>query len=95
MRIKVTGLIPTAYEPHDITFSADGSWMYIINGKSVTGPIPAISPATRPRITQSPIRAAMLRRPLRRRASNQYQFQLERASLVSAPVPTRRRSCTN
>ena len=37
---KVSGLIPTAYEPHDITFSADGSWMYIINGKSVTGPNP-------------------------------------------------------
>ena len=37
---QVSGLIPTAYEPHDITFSADGSWMYIINGKSVTGPNP-------------------------------------------------------
>src|SRR5262245_18666322 len=38
--LHVSGLIPTAYEPHDITFSADGSWMYIINGKSVTGPNP-------------------------------------------------------
>ena len=37
---RVSGLIPTAYEPHDITFSADGSWMYIISGKSVTGPNP-------------------------------------------------------
>ena len=37
----VSGLIPTAYEPHDITFSADGTWMYIINGKSATGPNPA------------------------------------------------------
>src|SRR5262249_49322093 len=37
---EVDGLIPTAYEPHDITFSADGSWMYIVNGKSVTGPNP-------------------------------------------------------
>jgi DNA-binding beta-propeller fold protein YncE len=27
---KVTGLIPTAYEPHDLTFSADGTWMYIV-----------------------------------------------------------------
>jgi len=36
----VSGLIPTAYEPHDVTFSADGSWMYIINGKSSTGPNP-------------------------------------------------------
>src|SRR5262245_49594636 len=24
---RVAGLIPTAYEPHDITFSADGTWM--------------------------------------------------------------------
>src|SRR5262249_17945844 len=37
---KVAGLIPTAYEPHDVTFSADGKWMYIINGKSITGPNP-------------------------------------------------------
>ena len=37
---QVAGLIPTAYEPHDITFSADGASMYIVNGKSVTGPNP-------------------------------------------------------
>ena len=36
----VSGLIPTAYEPHDITLSADGAWMYIVNGKSITGPNP-------------------------------------------------------
>ncbi len=36
----VRGLIPTAYAPKDITFSADGSWMYIINGKSDQGPNP-------------------------------------------------------
>jgi Lactonase, 7-bladed beta-propeller len=36
----VSGMIPTAYEPHDITFSSDSSWMYIINGKSDTGPNP-------------------------------------------------------
>src|SRR5262249_42317646 len=39
-RPKVAGLTPTAYEPHDITFSRDGRAMYIINGKSVTGPNP-------------------------------------------------------
>ena len=38
----VTGLIPTAYEPHDITFSADGTWMYVINGKNDTGPNPPL-----------------------------------------------------
>src|SRR6202171_6001795 len=37
---SVSGLIPTAYEPHDVTFSADGSWMFIISGKSATGPNP-------------------------------------------------------
>ena len=37
---KVIGLIPTAYAPRDIAFSADGGWMYIINGKSITGPNP-------------------------------------------------------
>jgi hypothetical protein len=36
----VIGLIPTAYEPHDITFSQDGAWMYIVSGKSLTGPNP-------------------------------------------------------
>jgi YVTN family beta-propeller protein len=36
----VNGLIPTAYAPKDITLSADGSQMYLINGKSVTGPNP-------------------------------------------------------
>ncbi|MFC0401400.1 bifunctional YncE family protein/alkaline phosphatase family protein [Paraburkholderia rhizosphaerae] len=36
----VEGFMPTAYAPKDITISADGSQMYIINGKSVTGPNP-------------------------------------------------------
>ncbi|MCL2450590.1 MAG: hypothetical protein FWD17_16705, partial [Polyangiaceae bacterium] len=63
---RVAGLIPTAYEPHDVTFSADGSWLYIVNGKSVTGPNPGYIVGS---------------------AQNQYQFQLEKASLVSAPVP--------
>jgi YVTN family beta-propeller protein len=85
---QVRGLIPTAYEPHDVTFSADGRWMYIVNGKSVTGPnrghlagnTAAITSITYPGGNAAAAAAA--------RASNQYQFQLERASLVSAPVPT-------
>jgi YVTN family beta-propeller protein len=86
----VNGLIPTAYEPHDITFSTDGSWMYIVNGKSVTGPNPGhLSsntaslgvPQGAPQLPANVALAAAAR------ASNEYQFQLERASLVSAPVP--------
>src|SRR5262249_13136151 len=84
---KVSGLIPTAYEPHDITFSADGSWLYIINGKSVTGPNTGhlsgntdfIGCPTNVRCNSAAGNAA--------RATNEYQFQLERASLVAAPVP--------
>jgi YVTN family beta-propeller protein len=84
---RVTGLIPTAYEPHDITFSADGSWMYIVSGKSVTGPNPrrlsgstgAMVWRTYPGGNAAAVAAA--------RGANQYQFQLERASLLSAPVP--------
>src|SRR5215510_2049136 len=86
---RVTGLIPTAYEPHDITFSADGKWMYIANGKSVTGPNPGhLSEATGNirSYPGGPIAAAAA--DAAARASNQYQFQLESASLVSAPVPT-------
>src|SRR5262249_26249766 len=88
---RVTGLIPTAYEPRDITFSADGTWMYIVNGKSVTGPNPghlASStgslgvPQGATHLPENAAAAAVAR------ASNQYQFQLESASQVSAPVPT-------
>jgi DNA-binding beta-propeller fold protein YncE len=87
---KVSGLIPTAYEPHDITFSADGSWMYIISGKSVTGPNPghlASSTASLGVKQGEPPLPANVAAAAASRASNQYQFQLERASLVSAPVP--------
>ena len=88
---RVAGLIPTAYDPHDITLSADGSWMYIINGKSVTGPNTGYLAGNTSVMTHSypggpgvgPAASAAAF------AKNQYQFQLERASLVSAPVPGR------
>jgi len=87
---RVAGLVPTAYEPHDVSFSSDGSWMYVINGKSITGPNPGRLAGSTANITSTfpggpPAGAAAAAAA---RASNQYQFQLERASLVSAPVPT-------
>ena len=84
----VSGLIPTAYEPHDITFSADGSWMYIVSGKSVTGPNPGHLAGATASITSITYPGGNAAAAAAARASNQYQFQLERASLVSAPVPT-------
>src|SRR4029077_11093784 len=83
----VSGLIPTAYEPHDVTFSADGSWMYIVSGKSVTGPNPNHLAGDTASITSIVYPGGNAAAAAASRASNQYQFQLERASLVSAPVP--------
>ena len=114
---RVLGLIPTAYAPKDITFSPNGKWMYIINGKSQTGPNPGHLASSTANVTSStysggvvldnghPVAAektsayplgdgcdadcqadnAAAR--LAARATNQYQFQLEQSSLISAPVP--------
>jgi YVTN family beta-propeller protein len=84
---KVSGLIPTAYEPHDITFSADGRWMYIVNGKSATGPNFGHLASSTASITSITYPGGNTAAAAAARASNQYQFQLEHASLVSAPVP--------
>ena len=86
---RVRGLIPTAYEPHDITFSADGSTMYIINGKSATGANPYHLASSTASITAFMYPGGNAAAAVASRASNQYQFQLERASLVTAPVPDR------
>lgn len=89
-RHQVRGLIPTAYEPHDITFSRDGTWMYIVNGKSVTGPNPQHLAGSTASITSITYPGGNAAAAQASRASNQYQFQLERASIVSAPVPASR-----
>ena len=84
---RAAGLIPTAYEPHDITFSANGRTMYIVNGKSVTGPNPGHLSSNTAAITAFMYPGGNTLAAALARATNQYQFQLERASLVSAPVP--------
>ena len=84
---RVAGLIPTAYEPHDITFSADGRTMYIVNGKSVTGANPNHLASNTAAITSITYPGGNAAAAAAARASNQYQFQLERASLTTAPVP--------
>src|SRR5246127_1447947 len=91
--LHTIGLIPTAYDPTDVAFSTDGSWMYIINGKSDTGPNPGygygnfaniqyITPPGGPFPGGNSAESAILR------AHNQYQFQLEHATLLSAKVPS-------
>ncbi len=99
--LSVTGLIPTAYAPKDIAFSADGSQMYIINGKSNTGPNPANLMGNTGSIqyrafapippgdsnNTAGILAANAIAAAASNASNQYQFQLEQASLISGSTP--------
>ena len=83
----VAGLIPTAYAPKDITLSADGTWMYIINGKSDTGPNPGNLMGNTALITNITYPGGNKAAAAAAKASNQYQFQLEHATLVSAQVP--------
>jgi YVTN family beta-propeller protein len=89
---RTIGLLTTAYDPTDVAFSADGSWMYIINGKSDTGPNPGygygnlafiqyITPPGGPFPGGNAAESAKLL------ANNEYQFRLEHISLVSAQVP--------
>ena len=83
----VIGLIPTAYAPKDVTFSRDGTWMYIINGKSNTGPNPAHLAGATALITSITYPGGNAAAAAAANASNEYQFQLEQASLVSAKAP--------
>ena len=84
---KTIGLIPTAYDPTDVAFSADGSWMYIINGKSDTGPNPGYGFGNLRFIQFNTFPGGNLAESNKLNSNNQYQFQLEHASLVSAQVP--------
>ena len=84
---SVTGLIPTAYEPHDITFSSDGTYMYIINGKSDTGPNPDYLYGNTPSLETITIPPNNNVAYAVSATKNQYQFQLEHATLVSGQVP--------
>src|SRR5467141_1337266 len=84
---KTIGLIPTAYDPTDVAFSADGSWMYIINGKNDTGPNPGYGFGNLRLIQFITFPGGNLAESNKLNSNNQYQFQLEHASLVSAQVP--------
>ena len=86
---KTIGLVPTAYDPTDVAFSADGSWMYIINGKNDTGPNPGYGYGNLAVISPSYLNypGGNAAESAKLNSNNQYQFQLEHASLVSAAVP--------
>ena len=39
---RVVGLIPTGWYPNSVSFSGDGNTVYVVNGKSPTGPNPGL-----------------------------------------------------
>jgi DNA-binding beta-propeller fold protein YncE len=82
-----TGLIPTAYDPTDIAFSVDGKWMYIVNGKSDTGANPGYGYGNLAFIKFVTFPGGNAEESAKLTANNEYQFQLEHATLVSAQVP--------
>lgn len=86
---QTIGLLPTAYDPTDVAFSADGSWMYVVNGKSDTGPNPLYGYGNMGviKFTQVAPPESNADESKELNSNNQYQFQLEHASLVSAQVP--------
>jgi YVTN family beta-propeller protein len=72
----VIGLIPTGWYPNSISFSADGKFAYVVNGKSPTGPNPGSCLGLTPE------------KDSKCRGTNQYNLQLIKAGLQSFPVPT-------
>jgi len=86
---RTIALLPTAYDPTDVAFSGDGTWMYIINGKSDTGPNPGYGYGNMAVIQFKQVDPTESNTDEIKEltSNNQYQFQLEHASLVSAKVP--------
>ena len=73
---RVIGLIPTGWYPNSISFSGDGRFIYVVNGKSPTDPNPGQCLGLTPE------------KDAKCRGTNQYNLQLIKAGLQSFPVPT-------
>ena len=84
----VSGLIPTAWYPHSLSLSADGHAMYVVNGKSDPGANPANLTGVTDLLAQTTYPGGNAAALAQADGSNQYVLQLNRASLVTLPVPT-------
>ena len=71
----VIGLIPTGWYPNSVSFSSDGKFTYVLNGKSPTGPNPGYCHG----ITSAGSTPCS--------ASNEYDLQLIKAGFQSFPTP--------
>jgi DNA-binding beta-propeller fold protein YncE len=73
---EVVGLIPTGWYPNSVSFSGDGKWVYVINGKSPTGPNQDFYYSYGPATHENGL------------AANEYNPQLIKAGLQSFPRPS-------
>ena len=77
---QLKGLIPTGWYPNSVSVSADGSRLYIVNGKSNAGPNPQgcrDAASLQPGGTEAACAGA-----------NQYVWQLTKAGFLALPVPS-------
>jgi YVTN family beta-propeller protein len=74
---KVVGLIPTGLYPGSVSLNGDGSYMYVVNAKSPTGPNPGYCYG----------RGVKGRTSGQCRSANQYDLQMIKAGLQSFPTP--------
>jgi len=84
---RVSGLIPTAWFPHSVSLSADGRAMYVVNGKSDPGANPLHLTSNTGQLTNITYPQGNTAAAAQASGANQYVLQLNRAALVSLPVP--------
>ena len=76
---ELRGLVPTGWYPNSVSVSADGSMLYVVNGKSNAGPNPQNcrdAASLQPGGTEAGCAA-----------SNSYVWQLTKAGFLTLPVP--------
>ncbi len=76
---ELRGLVPTGWYPNSVSVSADGSMLYVVNGKSNAGPNPQNcrdAASLEPGGTEAGCAA-----------SNSYVWQLTKAGFLTLPVP--------
>ncbi|MDQ2775298.1 MAG: phosphoesterase [Acidobacteriota bacterium] len=81
-RSSILGLIPTGWFPCALSVSGDGLMLYVVNSKTVAGPNPNLHTRIKSDATARPGPAVVAN------SRNEYVLQLEKAGLLSIPVPT-------
>ena len=76
---RVIGTIPSGWYPTGVAVRPDGRQIYVVNGKSNTGPVPATC-RTNLDVTEASQFACQ--------GANQYVWQLEKAGFLTLPPPT-------